>query len=128
MNSVRLTRRYIEIAQRGSMDDRRLPPHTRRALAALWRAIDRSEYDQRRGIHEDDAKCVLADLDDDENGAASDPLPADEIDYRLESLQNNGEIYYVDGWVRITDPEAVAAQFVNDADETGADSDRRERR
>lgn len=106
------------------MDDRRLPPHTRRALAALWRAIEESEHDHRQGIHEDDAKRVLADLDEDENGEQLDPLPADEIDYRLEFLQNKGEIYYVDDWIRITDPEVVEAEIVNDDSETETDGNR----
>ena len=104
------------------MDDRRLPPHSRRALAALWRAIEDSEHDQRQGIREDDAKRVLATLDEneDENGEQLDPLPADEIDYRLEFLQNKGEIYYVDDWIRITDPDVVEAEIVNDDNETEA--------
>jgi len=103
--------------------DRRLPPHTRRALAALWRAIDESEHGQRHGLPEEEAKRVLADLDQSEQGERLEPLPADEIDYRLEYLQNHGEIYYVDDWIRITDPEEVEADFVNsdDGNETGTD-------
>ena len=107
------------------MDDRRLPPHTRRALAALWRAIEDSEYDQRQGIPEDRARQVLATLDEEENGEQFDPLPADEVDYRLEFLHNHGEIYYVDDWIRITSPEEVAADLVengdDDEDEPGAE-------
>ena len=101
--------------------DRRLPPHTRRALAALWRAIENSEYDQRQGLPEDHARRVLAALDEDENGEQFDPLPADEVDYRLEFLHNHGEIYYVDDWIRITSPEEVATDIVNKDSKTETD-------
>lgn len=39
--------------------NRRLPSHTRRTLAALWQAIEASEYEQHQGLPEDDAKRVL---------------------------------------------------------------------
>ena len=84
--------------------DRRLPPHARRTLRALWQAVDQSEHGHRQGIPEDHARRVVAATLADEDETISD----EEIDHHLTFLQNHGEIYSVNDWVRITDPDDVA--------------------
>ena len=46
-------------------------------------------------------------------------FPTEEVNRRLEYLRNHGEIYYVDDWVRITEPDEVAATYVEGDTETG---------
>lgn len=94
---------------------RRLPSHAQRTVEALWRAIERSEYDQRQGLPETHARRVVATAlaDDDIDESISD----EEVEHHLRFLQNHGEIYYVHDWVRITDPEKVASDFVDDESE-----------
>jgi hypothetical protein len=96
--------------------DRRLPPHATRTLRALWRAVERSDHDQRTGLPRDHARRVVNDTLGERDEAISD----EEIDSHLEFLRNHGEIYYVDDWVRITTPNEVAhdsATESEDADE-----------
>ena len=84
--------------------DRRLPPHATRTLRALWRAVEQSEHDQRQGLPRDHARRIVRDTLGEEDEDTSEG----EIDYHLEFLQNRGEIYSVDDWVRITTPEEIA--------------------
>jgi len=94
--------------------DRRLPPHAKRTLQALWRAVERSEYDQRQGLPKDHARRVVGDTLGEEDESISD----EEIDYHLKFLYNRGEIYYVDDRVRITTPEEIAPDSDCSANET----------
>lgn len=41
--------------------ERRLPPPVRRALHALWRTIEESDHDHRRGLSKERAHRVVAD-------------------------------------------------------------------
>lgn len=82
----------------------RLPSHARRTLEALWRAVERSDYDQRQGLPEAHARRVVATALAGDDESISD----EEIEHHLRFLQNRGEIYYVHDWVRITDPDEVA--------------------
>lgn len=59
----------------------------------------------------------MGSLDENERGEELGPLPIEEVEYRLEFLQNHGEIYYVDDWVRLTDPEEVATKFADEESE-----------
>ena len=95
------------------MDDRRLPPHARRTLRALWRTIEASDHDQRQGLPESHARRVVNDTLGDEDEIISD----EEIDHHLDFLQNRGEIYFVDDWVRLTDPEEIAAELIENGEE-----------
>ena len=94
--------------------DRRLPPHARRTLRAFWRSIEASDHDHRQGLPEAHARRVVNDTLGDEDETISD----EEIDHHLNLLQNRGEIYFVDDWVRITDPEEVAANLIENENET----------
>ena len=97
-------------AQKKNMD-RRLPPHARRTLRALWRAVEQSEYDQRQGLPKDHARRVVSDTLGDDGDDESMVVSDEEIDYQLEFLQNCGEIYYVNDWVRITAPDEVTPEY-----------------
>jgi hypothetical protein len=100
--------------------DRRLPPHARRTLRALWRTIEASDHDQRQGLPEAHARRVVDDTLGNENELSSD----EEINHHLDFLQNCGEIYFVDDWIRITDPEEVAAELIaNEDEENNEDED-----
>jgi hypothetical protein len=94
----------------------RHPPYLRRSLAALWQAIEASEYDQSQGIPKDHAEGVLVAYDEAEreDGEEADQLPTKEVNRRLEYLRDHGEIYYVDDWIRITEPDKVAATYIED--------------
>ena len=100
--------------------DRRLPPHARRTLRALWRTIEASDHDQRQGLPESQARRVV----DDTLGEADEPISDEEIDHHLDFLQNRGEIYFVDDWVRITDPEEVAADLIEGEEDYNEDETR----
>jgi hypothetical protein len=89
------------------MDRRRLPPYARNALEALRRAVAASD-DDHNGVSNHEARTVLAD----EEG-----LSTVGIDDVLESLQNRGEIYYVDGEVRITEMSPSDADAPNNRSE-----------
>lgn len=93
--------------------DRRLPPHARRTLRAFWRTIEASDHDHQQGLPEAHARRIANDTLGDEDERISD----EEIDHHLDFLQNRGEIYFVDDWVRITDPEEVAAELIENGDE-----------
>ena len=85
--------------------ERRLPPHARRALRALWQTIEESDYDHRRGLSKERARHVVADAVSESADALSDK----EVAYYLEFLHDRGEIYYVDEFVRITQPDDLAS-------------------
>ena len=102
--------------------DRRLPPHAKRTLRALWRAVERSDHDQQQGLPKEHARRVVAAAlaDDDEEEIISD----EEVDHQLEFLHDYGEIYYVNDWVRITTPEEVMPdRSENHSDTRNQDSD-----
>lgn len=84
--------------------ERRLPPPARRALHALWRTIEESDHDHRRGLSKERARRVVADAIAESGDVVSD----EETTYYLEFLHDRGEIYYVDEFVRITQPDDLA--------------------
>lgn len=100
--------------------ERRLLPHAKRTLRALWQAVEQSEHDQRQGLPRDHARRIVSDT----LGEEDEDISEGEIDYHLEFLQNRGEIYSVDDWVRITAPEEETPDCSEteseDADESGA--------
>ena len=84
--------------------ERRLPPPARRALHALWRTIEESDHDHRRGLSKERARRVVA-------GAvteSADIVSDEETAYYLKFLHDRGEIYYVDEFVRLTQPDELA--------------------
>jgi hypothetical protein len=95
--------------------DCRLPPHARHTLRALWRTIEASDHDHQQGLPEADVRR----LTNETLGEEDEPINDEKIDHHLEFLQNRGEIYFVNDWVRITDPEDIAAELIenNDDDE-----------
>ena len=99
--------------------DRRLPPHAKRTLEVLWRAVDQSDHDQQTGLPRDQARRVANDT----LGEPAEQINDEEIDSHLAFLRNHGEIYYVDDWIRITTPDEIAhdsAAENKDTDENGA--------
>ena len=93
--------------------ERRLPPPLRRALLALWRTIEESDHDHRRGLSKERARRVVADA----VSESTDVLTDEETTYYLEFLHDRGEIYYVDEFVRITQPEDLAPDSENTSDD-----------
>ena len=92
--------------------DRRLPPHARRTLRVLWRTIEASDHDHQHGLPEAHVRRIVNDT----LGEDDEPISDEEINHHLDFLQNRGEIYLVDDWVRITDPEEVAAELIENGD------------
>jgi len=90
--------------------ERRLPPPARRALHALWRTIEESDHDHHRGLSKERAHRVVAAAVTESADIASD----EETAYYLGFLHDRGEIYYVDEFVPITQPENLAP----DSDDT----------
>ena len=90
--------------------ERRLPPPARRALLTLWRTIEESDHDHRRGLSNERARRVVADA----VSESTDVLTHEETAYYLDFLHDRGEIYYVDEFVRITQPDEI----VPDSEET----------
>ena len=84
--------------------ERRFPPPARRALLALWQTIEESDHDHRRGLSKERARRVVADAATE----STDVLTDEETAYYLEFLHDRGEIYYVDEFVRITQPDEIA--------------------
>jgi hypothetical protein len=93
--------------------DRRLPPHARRTLRAFWQAIEASDHSHCQGLPESRARRLVNETFGDEDESISD----EEIEHHLDFLENRGEIYFVDDWVRITDPEDIAAKLINNRDD-----------
>jgi len=85
--------------------ERRLPPPARRALLALWRTIEESDHDHRRGLSKERARRVVADAVSESTDTVSD----EETTYYLELLHDRDEVYYVDEFVRITHPDDLAS-------------------
>ena len=83
--------------------ERRLPPPARRALLALYWTIEESDHDHRRGLSKERARRVVADA----VSESTDVLTHEETAYYLEFLHDRGEIYYVDDFVRITQPDEL---------------------
>ena len=99
--------------------DRRLPPHAKRTLEVLWRAVDQSDHDQQTRLPRDQARRVVNDT----LGEPAEQINDEEIDSHLAFLRNHGEIYYVDDWVRITTLDEIAQDLATEskgADENGA--------
>ena len=84
--------------------ERRLPPPARRALHALWRTIEESDHDHRRGLSKERARRIVADAVTESADVVSD----EETTYYLEFLHDRGEIYYVGDFVRLTQPDDLA--------------------
>ena len=84
--------------------ERRLPPPARRALHALWRTIEESDHDHRRGLSKERARRAVADAVTESADIVSD----EETTYYLEFLHDRGEIYYVGDFVRLTQPDELA--------------------
>ena len=84
--------------------ERRLPPPARRALRALYRTIEESDHDHRRGLSKKCARHVVAAA----VSESADTVSDEETAYYLKFLHDRGEVYYVDEFVRITHPDELA--------------------
>jgi len=93
--------------------DRRLLPHARRTLRAFWRTIEASDHDHQQGLPEADVRR----LTNKTLGEEDEPISDEEIDHHLKFLEKHAEIYVVGNWVRITDPEDIAAKLINNGDD-----------